>query len=86
MRGLDERIPPVIDLPITYINRTIFQDAACRDYASVPLSRVPSGERERERERYGRLDAGGRAVATAAATAPQDVKLSNPRRDPRRRR
>ena len=86
VRGLDERIPPVIDLPITYINQLHHQGASA-NFASVPLSRVPSGERGERL--YRGMEGAAAAAAVAAAAAPDaaeavhEAVLMNPRRRPR---
>ncbi|KAL1530322.1 hypothetical protein AB1Y20_001231 [Prymnesium parvum] len=71
LRGLDERIPTVIDLPITYINKLLYQRMN-PDYAGVPVSRVPSSER----------DCTNRGIETQNEAVPDAVDrvILNPRR------
>ena len=82
VRGLEERIPPVIDLPITYVNKILHQQVAAD--GGITLSRVPSGERYRAG-----LDGSGAAAAVQAAQAQAQAQataaadaavLMNPRR------
>mgnify|MGYP005697078325 CR=1 FL=1 len=54
----------MIDLPVTYINK-IFHQQESPHYGTVPVLRVPSGERERAKG----LDTGGSTAWSPASAA-----------------